>query len=235
MCGRYASYRTAADLAEAYEVDAITEEALAVTPSYNVAPTQPVRIVLDRAANETDDGRREMHAARWGLVPAWAKDVRIGYKMINARRESLDDRPAFRASLRRRRCVVPADGYYEWQRAGGTSRPYYVHDRGDGLLALAGLYAFWRNPERAEDDPHRWVLSTAVITTAATGALARLHDRVPVVLGPDQVDRWLDPAVTSSREALGRLEAPPPGLRFHAVSQRVNGTIDDDPGLIEPA
>ena len=221
MCGRFASYRSAQDLADHYEVDEVTPAARAVAPSYNVAPTQQVRVVLDRAGPH---GRtRELRAARWGLVPAWAKDARIGNKMINARQESLVDRPAFRSSLRQRRCVVPADGYYEWQRADdGGRQPFFIHDPVQPL-SLAGLYAFWRDPERGDDDPERWVLSTTIITTAAKGQLAELHDRVPVVLGPEAVADWLAPDLTSSPEALGILQAPETKLAWFAVSRRVNG------------
>lgn len=234
MCGRYASYRQAQDLADAWDVERVTDAAAAVPPSYNVAPTQPVRIVLDRAAPEQDEpAHREMHAARWGLVPAWAPDLRVGYKMINARLESLEKRPAYRASLERRRCIVVADGYYEWQRREDGKVPHYVH--GGGPIALAGLYAFWRDPERADDDPDRWVLSTTIVTGPATGDLARLHDRVPVVLDRSTVERWLDPRLTRPQEAARLLGTSALDLRFHPVSERVNRTTVDDPDLIEPA
>lgn len=234
MCGRYASYRQAQDLADAFDVDEVTEGARQVPPSYNVAPTQPVRIVLERAADEGSPAHREMHAARWGLVPAWAKDVRVGYKMINARVESLDDRPAFRTSLERRRCVVPADGYYEWRRHDGTKTPFFIHGSPSAPIALAGLYAFWRDPERADDDPDRWLLSTTIVTTAAQGDLASLHDRVPVVLDDEGLARWLDPALTRASAALRLLTGSAPPLTFHEVSDRVNRTTSDDPGLVEP-
>lgn len=234
MCGRYASYRQAQDLADAFDVDEVTEGARQVPPSYNVAPTQPVRIVLERTGDEDSPAHREMHAARWGLVPAWAKDVRVGYKMINARVESLDARPAFRASLERRRCVVPADGYYEWRRHDGAKTPFFIHGSSSGPIALAGLYAFWRDPERADDDPDRWLLSTTIVTTAAQGDLALLHDRVPVVLDADALARWLDPALTSPSAALRLLVGSTPPLSFHEISDRVNRTTSDDPGLVEP-
>jgi putative SOS response-associated peptidase YedK len=235
MCGRYASYRRAQELADAFDVEELTDAARAVPPSYNVAPTQAVRIVLDRAGAAGPPVHREMHAARWGLVPAWAKDLRIGYKMINARRESLGDRPAFRASLQRRRCIVPADGYYEWQRRDGATTPYFIHSDAPSPMAFAGLYAFWRDPEAAADDPDRWVLSTAIVTTAASGELAGLHDRVPVVLDPAARDRWLDPQLTRTDEALRVLAGPAPRLVFHRVSDRVNRVSEDEAALIDPA
>ena len=234
MCGRYASFRKAQELADAYDVDRSTDEAAAIPPSYNVAPTQPVRIVLDRPDSEDGPAHRELHAARWGLVPAWAKDLRTGQKMINARLESLESRPAFRASLERRRCIVPADGYYEWQRDDDRKVPHYIHADSTRPIALAGLYAFWRDPERADDDPERWVLSTTIVTTSAWDDLARLHDRVPVVLDEETVGRWLDPHLTQRKAAVALLAGSRPTLRFHPVSDRVNRTTADDAGLIEP-
>jgi putative SOS response-associated peptidase YedK len=234
MCGRYASFRQAQELADAFGVEETTEAARAVAPSYNVAPTQPVRIVLDRVGSAGAPVHREMHAARWGLVPAWAKDLRVGYTMINARRESLDDRPAFRVSLQRRRCVVPADGYYEWQRHGGAKTPYFIHAAAGAPIAFAGLYAFWRDPGRADDDPARWVLSTTIVTTAAGPELAGLHDRVPVVLDAVARERWLDPGLAGTAEALHVLDDPAPHLAFHRVSDRVNRVAEDEPSLIDP-
>lgn len=233
MCGRYASFRQAQELADAFDVEEVTAAARAVPPSYNVAPTQPVRIVLDRVSTPGAPLHREMHAARWGLVPAWAKDVKISYKMINARRESLDDRPAFRVSLQRRRCVVPADGYYEWQRNGRVKTPYFIHGDEPAPIAFAGLYAFWRDPERADDDPARWVLSTTIVTMAADGDLAGLHDRVPVILDPAVREQWLDPRLTGP-EALRLLDGPAPHLVFHQVSDRVNRVAEDEAALVDP-
>lgn len=234
MCGRFASYRDARDIAEDLDVDEVTPAAAAVRPSYNVAPTQDVRVVLDRAGPDGGPVRREMHAARWGLVPAWAPDRRIGNKMINARRESLDSRPAFRSSLARRRCVLPVDGYYEWQRRDGQRVPYFVA-AASTPLALAGLYAFWRDPERDREDPDRWLLSTTVVTTAAVGELAAIHDRVPAVLGREAVEAWLDPGVAGPGQALAVLtDAGPPELHARRVSPRVNTPAVDDPSLLAP-
>ena len=235
MCGRFASFRAAQDLADAYDVDEVTEAAGAVTPSYNVAPTQQIRVILDREASPEHPIRRELHAARWGLVPAWATDVRIGNRLINARRESLADKPAFRSSLARRRCVVPAEGYYEWQRRGRTKVPFYIHADDGGPLAFAGLYAFWRDPACADDDPRRWVLSATVITTDAAGDLADIHDRRPVLLTRADVEAWLDPSAHDPVQALAHLSGPVPDLSFHEVSTRVNTPAVDEPDLIAPA
>lgn len=257
MCGRYASYRAAQDLADAFDVAEVTPEAAAVAPSYNVAPTMAIRIVLERRERLEDGSqregaerpdadveserpgsgpgvRRELHAARWGLVPAWASDLRIGNRLINARLESLAEKPAFRASLAKRRCVVPAEGYYEWERRDGTKVPYFIHDPEEAPLALAGLYAFWRDPERADDDPERWVLSATIVTRDATPGLARIHDRQPVVLTRDDVAAWLDPTIEDGREAVAHLLGSGAPLAFHEVSRRVNRAGVDDAGLILP-
>jgi putative SOS response-associated peptidase YedK len=234
MCGRYASYRRAQDLVDRFHVDDVTEAAEAAPPSYNLAPTEPVRIILDRAGEVGSPRRREMHAARWGLVPAWAKDLRVGNRLINARLESVATKPAFRASLARRRCIVPADGYFEWQRRDGRKVPFYIYGEAGEPLALAGLYAFWRDPGRAEDDPGRWVLSVTIVTTDAEPALAELHDRRPVVLDPAAVPTWLDPDPLDAERAVATLRRPPPPLRFHAVSERVNTPATEGPDLIAP-
>lgn len=235
MCGRYASYRRAQDLAEAFDVVDVTEAAQAVELSYNVAPTETVRIVLDREAGPDAEPRRELHAARWGLVPAWADDVRIGSRHINARIESVGRSRAFRSSVTRRRCVVPADGYFEWQRRDGRKVPFYIRADDDAPLALAGLYSFWRDPERADDDPQRWLLSATILTTDAQDELGRIHDRRPVLVGPGEVAAWLDPAPCEPEAAVARLAVPPPPLAFYEVSTRVNAVANDGPDLIAPA
>lgn len=235
MCGRYASYRQAQELADAFDVEEVSEAAAAVVASYNVAPTDAVRVVLERPATETGDApRRELHAARWGLVPAWADDVRIGSRLINARWETADSRRAFRTSLVKRRCVVPADGYYEWERRDGHKVPVYIHDDDGAPLAFAGLYAWWRDPAKAEDDPARWLLSATILTTDAVDELGRIHDRTPVVLGPDRLAAWLDPARQDPVAAKSLLAEPPPRLAFHEVSTRVNAVRNDGPDLIAP-
>ncbi|UFU05509.1 SOS response-associated peptidase [Ruania halotolerans] len=252
MCGRYASFRETQDLADAFDVEEITERAGRLDANYNVAPTDGVRIVLDRAPKATDGAdnsnnaaertevRREMHVARWGLVPGWAQDLTIGSRMFNARSDSLAAKPAFSKSLRARRCVVVADGYYEWLKedipgqAKPRRTPFYIH-RSDGApLAFAGLYAWWRDPNKESDDPDRWVLSTTIVTEDARGGLAEIHDREPVVLPDEQTGLWLDPAVTGPDEALAALTAPSPPLRWHEVSARVGSVQNNDESLIAP-
>jgi len=156
MCGRFASTQTDADLVWAFRVEEVVGEQLA--PSYNVAPTQPVRAVLERTPREEPEAPpiRQIRTARWGLIPSWAKDRKIGSRLINARAETITEKPSFKAAASRRRCIVPANGYFEWERRDGAKVPHYLH--GGGVLGMAGLYELWPDPEREPDDPQRWGL-----------------------------------------------------------------------------
>jgi putative SOS response-associated peptidase YedK len=233
MCGRYASYRYDRDIADRFGANLIATEGARV-PSWNLAPTQRVRAVLD----EAEDGQlqRQLTALRWGLIPPWAKDPAIGNRMINARVESVLDKPAYRSAACRKRCIVPADGYYEWQKtSSGRKQPYYLHDPAGAMLAFAGLYEFWRDPEVAEDDPHRWIRSVTIITTRATDATGHIHDRSPLILPRELEDRWLDPTLTDRDTVQDLLAAvPDPALMPYPVSTRVNKPSSDDADLITP-
>lgn len=244
MCGRYASFRQAQDLADAFAIRAGIQDVLPVLdddvadlpPSWNVAPTDPVRIVVERTA-EDGPALRSLKVARWGLVPSWSKDARGGARMINARSESLLSKPAFKRAAQSRRCLVPADGYFEWRRpdpaAPKLKRPCYVHPADDDVLALAGLYEFWRDRSLADDDPDRWLVTTTIVTAPATGDLAELHDRRPVALGRDLWDRWLDPSV-DAEEAVTLLDEPAPDQTFYEVSTAVNRVGTQGPELLVP-
>ncbi|MFF5255939.1 SOS response-associated peptidase [Streptomyces leeuwenhoekii] len=242
MCGRYVSTRSPEDLAGIFRVtDWRPEEALA--PSWNVAPTDEVYAVLDRAPRE-DRGsapRRQLRPVRWGLVPSWAKDPRSGARLINARVETVHSKPAFRRAFAKRRCLLPADGFYEWQereaRATGRPRkqPYFIHPADGGVLALAGLYEFWRDPgvER-DDDPAAWLMTCTVITTEATDAAGRVHPRMPLALAPDHYDAWLDPRHADPGELRALLTRPADGrLEARPVSTAVNDVRADGPHLLE--
>lgn len=232
MCGRYASFREAQELADAFDVEEIAEEAAAVHPSFNVAPTDRVRVVLERSDGHL---RRQMHSARWGLVPAFADDPSIGVRMINARIETVAEKSAFAKSLRTRRCILPADGYYEWRKEpDGSKTPHFIHRADAAPLAFAGLYAFWRDPSKDDSDPARWLLSTTILTQPARSQLAAIHDREPVVLRNDAVARWLDPSVTAAEEALSAIGPERPPLQLHRVGPRVGNVRVDSPDLIEP-
>ncbi|MFJ8200852.1 SOS response-associated peptidase [Streptomyces sp. NPDC096152] len=241
MCGRYASTRRPEDLVQHFGVtEWRPEETLA--PSWNVAPTDEVWAVLERAPREDGDGRarRELRPLRWGLVPSWAKDVKTGARMINARVETVHEKPAFRRAFRRHRCLLPADGFYEWERieAPDTGRvrkqPYYIHPEDGGLMAFAGLYEYWRDPAVArDDDPAAWLVTCTIITTEATDAAGRVHPRMPLALSPDHYDAWLDPRhedVAGLRELLG----PPAGGHLDArpVSTAVNNVRNNGPELV---
>lgn len=236
MCGRYAAQRSADELAREFDVAVVAEDAQFWQASWNIAPTDPVRIVLDRAGDEVT---RELHAARWGLLPAWSKGPGAkGAPMFNARIETVQDKPAFAKSLTARRCLVPADGYYEWRKnapesALATKTPFFIADPTGASLAFAGLYSWWRDPERAEDDPARWLLSATIITQPARDGLEAIHDREPVVLDRDRVAAWLDPSVTDPGAALSVLGEPGPELTWHEVSPRVGAVRNNDPGLID--
>ncbi len=235
MCGRYASFRTAQDLADEFAVAAVADDARLLPPSWNVAPTDGVRIVVEREDRTTGEVTRRLELARWGLVPSWAKDPSVGTRMINARVESLADRPAFARPFARRRALLPADGYYEWQAraGGGPKQPFYIHPTDGSRAALAGLYEFWRDPSRGEDDPRRWLVSATVVTRPALPQLAPIHDRQPLILPRSAWDAWLSPAVGAD-EARGLLVVEPPPLVVTPVSTLVSSVRNDGPELLRP-
>jgi putative SOS response-associated peptidase YedK len=251
MCGRYASARKRQELLEEFAVRAgQADEPL--EPDYNVAPTKPVYAVLTRrdrngSAPDAPDAKkqgapeRQLRVLRWGLVPAWAKDASLGGKLINARAETVAAKPAFRRAFARRRCLLPADGYYEWQSvpsAGGRVRkqPFYFHPRGGSVLAMAGIYELWREPGRDAEDRGPWLWTTAIITTQAGDELGGIHDRVPMVIERDHWAEWLDPARTDPDDLRGLLvPATSADLDARTVSPAVNNVRNNGPGLIEPA
>jgi putative SOS response-associated peptidase YedK len=193
-------------------------------PRYNVAPTQPVPIV------RRVDGNRQFALVRWGLIPPWVRDPRAFSLLVNARAESVNDKPAFRNAMRRRRCLVPADGFYAWKEDGGRKRPYCVRPRHGGPIAFAGLWETWMGPNGEE-------METAIIvTTAAKGELARLHERVPVIVPPAAFDLWLNCSEADATTAAGAVFVPPPEglLEAYEISPAVNRTENDGPNLIAP-
>lgn len=239
MCGRFASFRQAQDLADALALAFVDDDAAELAPSWNVAPTDPVRLVVERPERLADGTQgavvRQLRTARWGLVPSWAKDPSIGVKMFNARSETLAEKPAFKRALAARRGIVPAEGYYEWQaRATGRKQPFFVHAPDEGVLALAALYEFWKDPTKAEDDPERWLVTTTIVTRDSAGPLAEIHDRQPVILARETWDAWLDPA-TSAAEALSILATDPPELTARPVGAAVGRVSENGPELLERA
>jgi putative SOS response-associated peptidase YedK len=190
---------------------------------YNVAPTQPVPIV------RMNNGEREFALVRWGLIPAWVKDPKAFSLLINARAESVNDKPAFHNAMKRRRCLFPADGFYEWKPHGGAKRPYFARPVASGPIAFAGLWETWTGPNGEEME------TAAIVTTTANEAMAAVHDRAPVIVPPEQFDLWLDCKNVDERMA-ARLLAPAPegSMEVYEVSPAVNRVANDMPALHEP-
>jgi putative SOS response-associated peptidase YedK len=252
MCGRYASARSRIELLEEFEVerDRVSEP---LEPDYNVAPTKGVYAVLTRRPREQQDGdepvpgetpvpgeARELRVVRWGLVPFWAKDPSIGSRMINARAETVSVKPSFRRAFARRRCLLPADGYYEWYRPGDDAKaakqPYYFCRADGGSLAFAGLYELWRNREFPGDHPDAWLWTSTIITTSAPDEIGRIHDRMPMVIRPELWADWLDPGNSDTAGLLGLMAPAGSGaLIVRPVSTQVNSVRNNGPRLIEPA
>ncbi len=223
MCGRYTLTATPSAVARHFELASPPE----LSPRYNIAPSQPVPVV--RLSRE---GERRLEPRIWGLVPHFAKDPAIGSRLINARCESVATRPAFRDAFRRRRCLVPADGFYEWQPLPGRTRrrPHHLHLPERALFAFAGLFERWRGGEE-DGEP----LDTCTLLTTEAGERVRaLHDRMPVILDPSAYAAWLDPGCGDPETLLALLASQRPAeLRFHPVGLRVNDPRNDDPGCLE--
>jgi putative SOS response-associated peptidase YedK len=250
MCGRFVSARKRLELLAEFAVerDAVGAD---TEPDYNVAPTKRIYAVLDHRPHGGREGpepgaradERELRLVRWGLVPSWAKDSSGGARMINARSETVAVKPAFRAAFARRRCLIPADGYYEWQTSGKIKQPYYIYRTDGGILAFAGIYELWRNGALPEDHEDAWYWSASIITTQATDDIGRIHDRTPMVIAPKDWTDWLDPANTEKESLLATMlpatmlpatSAGLGGLTSHRVAQTVNSVRNNGPDLIEP-
>ncbi len=234
MCGRYANSTNTAGLYGAFDVDEVIGEDLA--PSWNIAPTDEVRAVVERKPRGDDDDAaivRQLRTLRWGLVPSWSKDRKGAARLINARRETVVEKPAFKKAAGRRRCLLPADGYFEWQKTAVGKVPYFLHAQDDQPLAFAGLYELWPDPAMADDDPGRWLWTCTVITQQATDTLGEIHDRCPVVVPAQLHGAWLD-CTTGDPAVAGRLlEAmPEPNLQPRVVSASVNSVRNNGPELI---
>jgi putative SOS response-associated peptidase YedK len=221
VCGRFTLFDTASSLAEAFGVADVPS----LAPRYNIAPSQAVAAVRTPPSG----GAREIVLLRWGLIPSWAKDPSLGDRMINARAETAGGKPAFRSAIRRRRCLVPASGFYEWKRTNGRKQPYYIR-RPDGKpFAFAGLWESWEGPGQAA------VESCTILTTSANELLLPIHDRMPVIVSPEDYDLWLSPDIQDPGE-LSRLfrPAPPEGMTVFPVGTAVNNPKTDSPELIKP-
>ena len=221
MCGRYSITTPVEGLRQLF----LFEEVPNLAPRYNVAPTQEVPVVRLEGEEEPN---RHLRMLRWGLIPSWAKDRKIAYKTINARAETVAEKPSFRTAFRRRRCLILADGFYEWRKEGEAKQPYRIVMADRGPFAMAGLWESWRDPEDKS-----LVESCTIIVTEANSYLSRLHHRMPVILAPEDHAAWLDPsAAGAALQALMKpFEAAP--LTAYPVSTHVNKPANDDPACID--
>ncbi len=222
MCGRFTLAKPAQSIAELF----LTLEFEDIEPRYNIAPTQPVLTVL----NDPESRRRAPRLMHWGLIPFWAKDVKIAYKLINARSETAAEKPSFRAAFKYRRCLIPCDGFYEWKKLDERRKqPYYIQAHGGGLFAIAGLWEHWSGPGGEEID------SCTLLTTDANQTMAPVHDRMPVILNRDDFAMWLDPDV-HEKGPLQALCKPAPDdlLTMRPVSAYVSRAGNEGPRCIEP-
>jgi len=243
MCGRYATTRTPDALADEFgariadsggtsrwHAGSGQRGIVELEPDYNVAPTKPAPIVIERPAAGDRPGGREVLAAQWGLVPSWAKDPKIGSRMINARSETVAEKPSFAKAFAKRRAIVPADGFFEWY-PGEKKQPFYITPKDGSVLAMAGLYEFWKSGP----DAGGWLITFTILTTSAADDLGHLHDRAPMMLVGPEIDAWLDPAPMTAADRIGLLVPAVPGrLDAWPVSTAVNNHRNNGPELIEP-
>ena len=246
MCGRFVSARKRLELLEEFSIE---RDRVAggsdpePGPDYNVAPTRRVYAVMERRPRDEEEAgqppARELRVVRWGLIPSWAKDASGGGRLINARAETVAVKPAFRRAFARRRCILPADGYYEWQavteQGKQRKQPYYIHRKDGGALAFAGVYELWRDETRPADDDGAWLWTAAIITTQATDDVGQIHDRMPMVITPDHWADWLDPDQSEPGQLTATMQpAMAGGLTSHPVSMAVNSVRNNGPDLIVP-
>jgi putative SOS response-associated peptidase YedK len=224
MCGRYTLSAPGQEVALLFGFSEVPD----LPPRYNLAPTQEAAVVRVLAPGEP----RRLDRLRWGLIPYWAKEAAIGNRLINARAETAAEKPAYKWSFKKKRCLVPADGFYEWRKEGKAKQPYWIHRKDGKPFAFAGLWSTWKDPERPDSEP---VETFTILTTDPNPVVAPLHDRMPLVLPREHYDLWLDPAVQTP-ERLTPLLAPPPGEDWQAfpVSRGVNSPHHDEPDCIEP-
>jgi putative SOS response-associated peptidase YedK len=223
MCGRSSLTKTESDLEKRFDATFYSEdlERYNPLPNFNVAPTHVHPVITNRDP-------KHFRPLQWGLVPFWAKDPRIGSKLINARMESVLEKPAFKYAMEKRRCLVPFDGYYEWLKKGGKKIPYRITVKGQVIFSIAGIYEYWKSPSG------EFIKSFSLITHEPSSSIRYIHDRMPAILLPENELAWIDMNI-SPKEAL-KLLAPYPdeGLEAYTISQRVNKVTENDPELIEP-
>jgi putative SOS response-associated peptidase YedK len=222
MCGRFALIADTEQVATLFEVDDVANIPAAV-PRYNIAPTQPVL-----AVRLNENGRREITFFRWGLIPSWSKDISIGSRLINARAETVTDKPSFRNAFKRRRCLIPADGFFEWQKSNGKKQPMYIHAADGRPFALAGLWEVWQDPQGST------LQSCTILTTAPNELMSTIHDRMPAIIEQEDFGAWLDPGPNPD-DALHLLRPYPAAMMAaYPVSTAVNSPSNDTPECIQP-
>lgn len=220
MCGRYTNTRDLETLAQEFSLASIESD---LKPSYNIAPTQRVPVLI------TKDDALSLVTMRWGLVPSWAKDAAIGNKMINARAETLAEKPSFRNLIGRKRCALVADGFYEWRSEGNAKTPYYIRLKSQEPFAFAGLYDIWQSPE------NETLTTCTLITTAANELMEPIHHRMPVIFSKSEVGAWLDAGETDKAQLLTLLRPyPSAAMEAYAVSRLVNAPQNNSPNCIRP-
>ncbi|BAY17355.1 hypothetical protein NIES21_31920 [Anabaenopsis circularis NIES-21] len=221
MCGRFTLNQSADALSKAFHLQQIPD----LAAQYNIAPTQMVPTVLHNPTSKQD----KFQQLRWGLIPGWAKDAKMGVKLINARAETVAEKPAFRAAFKRRRCLVIADGFYEWQKQQGKKQPYYFRLQDSQPFAFAGLWEMWHSPEGEE------IASCTIVTTTANELLTPIHDRMPVILAPEDYDLWLDTQVQTPEKLQPLLDPyPAEAMTAYPVSNLVNKPQHNSPECIIP-
>ena len=220
MCGRFTRTLPMPEIAREFEVSDVSAD---LDPSYNIAPTQQVAVVID-------EGVRRLVPVQWGLVPSWAKDPSVGNKMINARAETITEKASYRNAFKKRRCLVVADGFYEWQKTGDGKRPIYIRLKSGKPFGFAGLYEVWEPPEGEA------LTTCTIITTEANELMKPIHDRMPVIVPKEKQDLWLDPEVKDQESLLDLLKPyPAVDLDAYPVSRRVNSPANNFPDCIKPA
>ncbi len=222
MCGRFSNNAKPKQIETEFKIGKVNPKLF--TPRYNIAPTQNIAVVLEQS------GERIVENLRWGLIPSWAKDESIGNKLINARAETLAEKPSFKNAFRSHRCIIPASGFYEWQKKGtGAKQPYYFHLKGKEVFGFAGLYEQWLDRETGEQ-----IQTCAIITTEANRVLEPVHDRMPVILKPKDYEQWLDEKENDT-DKLQKLLAPYPSaeMESYQVSKSVNSPSNNSPELLE--
>jgi putative SOS response-associated peptidase YedK len=220
MCGRFALKASPKSIQEHFHLPEIP----ALAPRYNVAPSQEIAVVR----HFLQDPFPRLDMLRWGFIPSWAKDIKIGYKMINARGETLAQKPAFRTSYKKRRCLVVADGFYEWSHAGSRKQPFFIRLKSNDVFAFAGLWDTWHNPDGSI------IESCAIITTSANELVGKIHDRMPVILQPEHYAVWLQDKAREESLQLLLVPYPARAMEAYRVSNVVNSPQNDTPSCLKP-